>query len=60
MSAWMWGWRISPDELRAMIASGGYSHHERGLEVTATLDSMGGVEVKVVVTPEPLGDGGPR
>jgi hypothetical protein len=59
MGAWLWRWRISAEQLRAFISGGKYSHHEHALEVTATLDNMGGVEVQVRVVPEPW-DEGPR
>ena len=57
--AWLWTWRVSPDQLRAFISRGTYSHAEHGLELTARIDEAGGVEVEVRVTPEPLGDEGP-
>jgi hypothetical protein len=61
MSGWTWAWRISPDQVRALICAGAYSHTQHGLRLTAKTDGTGGVEVEVNVTPEPLdADEGPR
>ncbi len=56
---WTWAWRISAEQVRLFISGGKYSHFEHGLELTATIDGMGGVEVQVRVVPEPW-DEGPR
>ncbi len=61
MSGWTWTWRISPDQLRALICAGAYSHTQHGLQLRVHIDASGGIDVEVNVVPEPPGlEEGPR
>ncbi len=60
MGGWTWAWRMSAEQIRALVCAGMYSHTQHGLRLTAKIDSGGAVEVEVNVTPEPLdADRGP-